>query len=135
MLEIALVVSESTTLAAALVAAFVAAVVAASVKDDRSTLLARLLSPLITLEDVDVENVIFYRGISDSNELYVSTYFNSYCLKPNTIYECDGIYYGIFENKESALNLIRQYRKTKNELKIKELQRQIDELHQENNNI
>jgi hypothetical protein len=52
MLEIALVVSESTTLAAALVAAFVAAVVAASVKDDRSTLLARLLSPLITLEDV-----------------------------------------------------------------------------------
>ena len=60
MLEIALVVSESTTLVAALVAAFdnaevaafVAAVVAASVKDDRSTLLARLLSPLITLEDV-----------------------------------------------------------------------------------
>ena len=90
---------------------------------------------IITLEDVDVENVIFYRGISDSNELYVSTYFNSYCLKPNTVYECDRIYYGIFENKESALNLIRQYRKTKNESKIKELQRQIDELQQENNNI
>jgi hypothetical protein len=90
---------------------------------------------IITLEDVDVENVIFYRGISDSNELHVSTNFNSYCLKPNTIYECDGIYYGIFENKESALNLIRQYRKTKNELKIKELQHQIDKLQQENNNI